>query len=149
MYTRAVSIGKFYLNKQFLSFFVAGFTAFLADFSVLSLLIYIVKFNPEIKLIDTESIKMSLFISNVVSVTVGILVGYAINRYWAFNSRSEKVTSQLSRYIAVCIMNLFINNAIFGFLVPIGIPAVIAKVIATGLQMIWTYVLYKVLVFKV
>jgi len=138
---------------QFGKYFAAGITAFAVDFGILNGLIYIFKVNPYLY------IPFAISIDNLFSTLIGAIVSYLLNKYFAFQSK-KSVAQESGKFILVVVFNYILSNILFGILVSIvgGIfsashitvvqPETLAKIITIGLQMIWTFFLYKLFVFK-
>ena len=129
---------KFFASPEFLRFFVVGFTAFIVDFGILNIQIYILNFNPFIGIIS---------VANLISVCIAIVYGFIMQRTWAFKSKGDDVMKQGGKYAAVSLFNLVLNNIFYGILIAVGVIPPIAKILVTGAQMLWAYYLYKLFVF--
>lgn len=57
--------------------------------------------------------------SNVVSGSLGAVVNFTINRYWAFNNVHGSVTAQLWKFIVVVVGSILLKSAGIYFLVDI------------------------------
>lgn len=142
---------------KFLKYFISGFTAFLVDFLILFLLIrifdltdnrIIALFNLQIKE-SIESFGILIYLPNVISTFFGIVVSFLLNKYWAFGKRKTKVLGESIRYGIVLIFNYFLNNLLFGLIKQyFSLNPLIIKFIVSGIQMFWTFFLYKIFVFK-
>src|SRR5687767_8089431 len=124
----------FFISPQFVKFFVVGFSAFLVDFGLLTFQIYVLKFNPFVGIIS---------IANAISVTVAIVYSFILQRTWTFRSQDKRVVRQGGKYVAVALFSITLNSIIYGFLIQFGFIPPLAKFVVTGLQMVWSFVLYK------
>lgn len=146
---KIISIYKYYFKGQFIAFFIVGVSAFVVDLATLFLQINILNFNPNINLISSPQLTINLYIANIFAVIAGLTFGFFLNKHWTFKEKEGNTGKQLGKYYLVSIINLVINNLIYGALVPIGVSPFIAKVIATFIQMFSSFALYKIVVFKV
>lgn len=126
-------------QKQF-RYLLAGGIAFLADAGSLSLLLYVLDFHPVVLGI--------ISIPNVISVTIGLVTSYLLNRLWTFDAREEQMTSQGGRFVIVFVTTYLVNQLFFGLLTErAAMHPLLAKVIVTFVQMFSSYVLYSKFVF--
>lgn len=128
-------------SKEFQKFFVSGVLAFLLDFGLLNLQVYILKFQSVLFEV--------IFIPNVISTTAGITFNFLMQRYWTFNDREKDTAAKEGiKYLAVQFFNLvFFNGLVFGIIIQLGVLIPVAKIITNGLQMICSYILFKYFVF--
>ena len=134
--------------KQFSKFVLIGGVNTAIDFAVL---------NIEIKLTGMTS-GSGLFVLNTISFLVAVINSYFMNKYWTFQdvTRNREET-KFAQFIGVSLLGLGINSSIVAgittFVAPVfGISPVlwanIAKLLATGISLIWNFVGYKLFVFK-
>ncbi|MCA9378920.1 GtrA family protein [Candidatus Dojkabacteria bacterium] len=126
-------------QKQ-LRYLAAGSIAFLVDAGSLSFLLYILNFR--LVVLDVISIP------NVISVSLGLVASYFLNRIWTFAARKERVVSQGSRFVVVFVLTYIVNQLFFGVLTEYAfVHPLVAKVVVTFVQMFTSYVLYSKVVF--
>ncbi|MDQ5961427.1 MAG: hypothetical protein QG581_348 [Patescibacteria group bacterium] len=134
--------------KQFSKFVLIGGVNTAIDFAVL---------NIEIKLTGITS-GSGLFVLNTISFLVAVINSYFMNKYWTFQdvTRNREET-KFAQFIGVSLLGSGINSSIVAgittFVAPVfGISPVlwanIAKLLATGISLIWNFVGYKLFVFK-
>ena len=126
-------------TKEFIRFFIIGVSTFFVDFGILTFLIYTADFNPTYLGIISGA--------NVISTFIAIILSYSFNRFWSFGATGQSVMYQGSKYIAVFTLTYILNNLLFGGFVSIGMIPEVAKVAVTFLQMIWSFIMYKYVVF--
>jgi len=132
---------KTFTSDQFKKYFISGITAFGTDYIILNILTAATN-DSHIKII------VNLSVPNLISTFFGMIVSYILNRLYAFKSNKD-VVKEGSKFILVVSINYIVSNILFGFMVyNIKIIAPIAKIFVVGLQMLWTYFLYKFFVFK-
>lgn len=136
------------LTKQFARFFVVGFSAFLIDAGLLSFQVFVLEFNPFIEF-RLLGLLVSISIANAFSVLVALFVSFWLQRMWTFKSTNNNIAREGGRFAAVTASTYILNNLVYGFfVVSIGLHELVAKVLVTGLQMVWSFTLYKLVVFK-
>jgi len=138
------------LAGQFGKFAVVGISNTLVDFVILNILSYL-----------THTYSGSyLIILNSISFAAAVANSYFLNKYWTFKGEGESgvKTREASSFIVVSLIGLAINSGIvyfvttyasapFSFLTP-ALWENFAKVMATGIALIWNFIGYKFIVFK-
>jgi putative flippase GtrA len=135
--------------QQFIRFFISGGLAFIVDFGILMILLYIVKYNDSYT-VQIFGVTLHLVYANLISTFLGTVASFILNKYYAFQSRTNtrETSRQFSQFFVVGIFNYFVHNILFGYATLLGIPAPISKFFLIALQMIWSFFLYKIVVFK-
>ncbi len=129
-----------YKYKVFVKYCIVGGTAAVVDFGVLFILTEL--------FLGVEYYLVSATISFILSA----LTNYALNRRWTFRSSGKK-RKQIPIFFAVATMGLLINNSIMYvgmeklLLKNIQYGYLVAKVIATGLVLIWNFLGNKYITF--
>ena len=97
-----------------------------------------------------KGLHWSLWWATSISYLIGWSVNYLLQRYWVFNNPKLKKhqTEVTGRYIAVSLVNLFINYLILQSLKAIGISPYIGQFVSSGFFTVWNYVIYKYYVFS-
>ncbi|OGI22455.1 MAG: hypothetical protein A2808_03065 [Candidatus Moranbacteria bacterium RIFCSPHIGHO2_01_FULL_55_24] len=137
------------LVKQFSKFIIVGGVNTGIDFLVLNILIYLTGITAGIE----------LFVLNTISFSVAVINSYFMNKRWTFEDKSvsEKEPVKFSQFLAVSVVGIIINGGVLSgityFIPPLfGLSAVlwanVAKLMATGLSLVWNFVGYKFFVFK-
>jgi len=138
-------------NKSFLQFgkfFMVGILNTGIDFLVLNFLMWM-----------TQTYKGTpIVIFGTISFCVAVTNSYFLNKYWTFGDKSkEQAPKQFVKFLSVSIVGLVLNNSIIysitTFVNPVfGLSPVLwanfAKVIATGVVLMWNFGGYKLFVFK-
>lgn len=147
---------KFPLLKKipikFYRFLVIGLSNFVIDFIIFNILFHVLQIQTKIVL--SQELSAVLFLANIISVAIASVFGYYFNRSWTFENKSDNVASQYSKYLLVAVVNIFLNNLIFGLLVNKVFASnafavtTVSKVMATSFQVISSYLLYKYVVFR-
>lgn len=89
----------------------------------------------------------SVAIANPIAVTAATLLNFALNRTWAFRSRSGVVRSALA-YLALFVFNTTFSTLTITWLAASGWLPIIAKVVTMGCITAWNFVLYRKVVFR-
>jgi putative flippase GtrA len=141
-------IGKWVkIFQQFAKYGLIGVLNTLLDFSVLNLLSYTFHVYSGI----------SLILINVFSFLAANINSYFWNKYWTFQSQNKKVAGELLKFFTVSIIGFLLNSAILWFFTTVMEPALglspqiwenVAKLIATGVYIVWNFIGYKLIVFK-
>lgn len=130
---RAKELTLYLYRHHFVRYLFVGGTTFVIDFSILYVL--------------HGHLKLNLGASASVSYWVSIIYNFVLNRYWTFDAREkESLARHLSTYLILLIFN-YLFTVTFVSIVGAHINYIVAKAIAVGLQMIWTYPVYKKYIF--
>ncbi len=143
LYKNNKKIQKLYsifTSQQFIRFFIIGITSFILDFALLSLVIVLFQISSE------EHLKQTL--ANLLSSGIAIVFNYIIQRSWAFESKNANVAGEAGKFIAVHAFNLTVYQSILFSIVNYFLPAWLTKIMVTAVQIISSFILYKLFVFK-
>ncbi len=100
-----------------------------------------------------------IILLNMISFSVAVTNSYFWNKYWTFKAKEEGENriKEFSQYVAVTLVGLVLNTAAV-YLITTFIPpmfgtskelwANLAKVVATGISLIWNFLGYKFIVFR-
>ncbi len=119
-------------ESEFNKYIVAGFTAFLVDFSVL--------------LIATEWFGIHYLVSNIFSYMSGLLVAYTLNIRWVFRYRKYKHTTkkEFSIFVLIVLIGLVISETVIFLLVEqVALPYHYAKIVSVGAIFIFNFIAKK------
>jgi putative flippase GtrA len=153
-------IKETFLSPRFIKFFVTGTSVFIFDLTIFT--------------IGTK-LGLQTLVANSISIVFAIILNYTINRFWVFQSKTKEVGVEFGKFLGVQVINFIQNNllvlifsqiALNVFLLNIftALPftidfinsflsnsennKLIAKVLATSIQIVTSFVLYRMLVFK-
>ncbi len=124
--------------RRFIRFALIGVGGTVVDFTLLIVL--------------KELIGLPTLLANTLSYSAGILNNFTLNRIWTYpDSRTRKALVQLLQFGLVSITGLLLNNLIvYGLEQPLGnlfgaanYGYLIAKAAATGLIMVWNFVVNR------
>lgn len=136
------------LTQQLVRYAVTGVLNTAIDFILLFILLRITGI--------TEG--AALFGLNIVSFSVATTNSYFFNKYWTFKNRSRQQATQFSQFFVVSIIGAFINSGLVALIASnidplFGVSqetwALLAKVVATGASLIWNFLGYKLIVFRI
>ena len=130
---RIKNITFFLYNHHFVRYILVGGTTFIIDFSILYTL--------------HGKLKFGIAASTSVAYWTSIIYNFLLNRYWTFDAREKK---SLQRHLTIYILLLIVNYLFVVVFVSFSskiINYIIAKAIAVIVQMIWTYPIYKKVIF--
>lgn len=125
--------------RQFVKFAIVGAVNTFVDWGVYWLVMYLTGWS-------TQGLKQ---VAKALSFVVSATSNYIMNRVWTFRSRDKRVLKQASKFFAVAIVGLALNNAIFYVITGIiGWKDIYGLIIATGLVLFWNFFANKKWTFK-
>lgn len=149
-------LGKVPVN--FYRFFTVGVTTFILDFITLHLFQYPLGVSGRWDIWQfSETFTLSFSHANMISVVLGSILGYYLNKTWSFEDSRDNVASQYSKYLTVAIINSILNNIFYGLLhyevfLPAGwtdlLSSSVSKFLSTSFQVITSYLFYKFIIFR-
>ena len=95
--------------------------------------------------------------ANSVSTGIAFIFSFIMNRTYTFKSSTGNVRRELILFILVTLFGLWVLQSVVIWLVmPIGIhigltenmAMLVAKLLATGVSLVWNYIMYDRVVFK-
>ena len=111
---------------KFLKFCVVGASGVVVDFGI--------------TWICREKLRLNQYVANSTGFLCAVLSNYALNRVWTFHSQDPSVAVQFSKFLVIALIGLGVNNAIIYFLNERRkINFWMAKLIATGIVMVWNF----------
>lgn len=122
-------------HHSFVRYVVTGGTTFALDFFGLIFLHGILKIN--------------VIVAASVSYWVSIAFNFVVNRYWTFGAEEKRdLARHLVLYLFLLGFNYLFTVVFLAIATHAGMHYTIAKVVAVAIQMTWTYVAYKKVIFK-
>ncbi|KXK25842.1 MAG: GtrA-like protein [candidate division WS6 bacterium OLB20] len=145
------------LMRSYFRYLLVGVTSFAIDFLLYNFLLNFFRSQPTPDWAFAVGTAVSLspeavlvLASNVISLLTSLSFNFTASNYWTFKAGGGRKRSKLMKYAAISAFNFLFNNLILSVQVEhLRINPVVAKIIVTGLQTIWTFLIYKVWVFKV
>jgi putative flippase GtrA len=123
----------FLYRHHFVRYLAVGGTTFVIDFGILF----------------TLHGKLGIGIAAATSVAywTSIIYNFIFNRYWTFDAREkESLQRHITSYFLLLVLN-YMFAVVFVSYASTHINYIIAKAIAVAIQMVWTYPVYKKLIF--
>jgi putative flippase GtrA len=121
----------FLYRHHFVRYLAVGGTTFVIDVGLLFLL--------------HGKAKVNVAIAASISYWVSIAYNFILNRYWTFDAREKE---SLRRHIVIYGLLLILNYTFVVIVVSLASRHyIVAKIIAVLIQMIWTYPVYKKVIF--
>lgn len=126
---------KHLLKKRLFRYIISGLLSFTVENIAFNTSYYLLDYSPKL--------------ANVISIGIALIVNFFVSKYFVFNDKSEgkKVIKQFLAYIIVIIFNLTISSICIEYLIEQNLSGFIAKFFVTILTVMWTFVLYKKLIF--
>jgi putative flippase GtrA len=123
------------LLKKFVKFGIVGASGVVVDFGITGLL--------------RDGLLIHQYVANSIGFLCAVVSNYMLNRRWTFRSKDPAVAAQFTKFLSVAIVGLALNN---GFIYLLhdkgGLPFYGAKLLATGVVMIWNFVANTKFTFK-
>ncbi|MFN0216649.1 MAG: GtrA family protein [Saprospiraceae bacterium] len=111
---------------KFLKFGIVGVSGVIVDFGVTWLF--------------KEQFRLNKYIANSVGFACAVLSNYILNRIWTFHSNDPHVGLQFAKFTVVALIGLAMNNAIIFLLTERrGVKFYTAKLVATGVVVLWNF----------
>ena len=120
-------------RHNFVRYLIVGGSTFTLDFGILIFL--------------HGKLGFGIAASTSVAYWLSIVYNFILNRYWTFDAREkESLQRHITSYFLLLIVNYFFVVTFVSFASDY-MNYIIAKVIAVIIQMIWTYPVYKNVIF--
>jgi putative flippase GtrA len=111
---------------KFLKFGVVGGSGVFVDFGITWLL--------------KERFKMNAYVANSTGFVCAVISNFVLNRIWTFQNHDPDVAVQFGKFAAIAAIGLLMNNGIIYLLTErFKTNFYVAKLIATGVVMIWNF----------
>lgn len=111
---------------KFFKFGIVGVSGVVVDFGVTWIL--------------KEQLRLNKYIANSAGFACAVLSNYVLNRVWTFHNTDPHVGIQFAKFTVVALIGLAMNNGIIFLLTERrGIKFYPAKLIATGVVMLWNF----------
>ena len=123
--------------SQVILFLAVGFTTFLIDVLVTSVLY--------------SFAHLPAYLASAVGFLSGFFFSFPMNRKKVFRHTDKDrfgIKTQILFYICLSIFNLLVTSALVEGIVYLGINIAVAKVLVTGLIAVWNFFIFKFVVFS-
>jgi putative flippase GtrA len=117
----------------FIRFLIVGGFGFLIDVSITYFLI---------------STGISNWFARVPAISLAMISTWIINRYFTYKVKSDNSSQEAFRYLSIATLMAFLNYVIYLFLTLKDFIPLSALMIATTIQIILSFYLYRQFVFK-
>lgn len=125
--------------KRFLKYCVAGGSATVTDFVVLSLLVYVVGMNH----------LPWYVIAATISFLTATGVNFSISWNWVFKDRKQNMKMQFIKFFVVTVVGILLNNGIIVLMVEkFHWPVLFGKVLATAIIVFYNFIANNLWAFK-
>lgn len=129
-----ISIVVSLVSVKFIKYAIVGVLALAADYFVFLNLYY--------------HVGSGVIVATVLSQVSGLLISYALNRFWTFHRTNKKPALRQFAKLGM----LFIFNTIFSYIAIAALiyyeaPAYLAKLFTIGCIVTWNYFIYKKSIF--
>jgi putative flippase GtrA len=94
-----------------------------------------------------ELLGVNVFIAATVAYWSAIAYNFTMNRQWTFRVGGRNIHKHAASYTALLIFNYFANLSLIWIMTQFGLHYALAKAIAVGIQIPWTYLAYKKIIF--
>ncbi len=123
------------LAKQFIRFILVGGTSAVIEFSLLVLLV--------------EVLKMGYLSGNVMAFSLTNIITYLLSRYFVFSPTDRKKRLEAALFLVFLCGGLAINQSVLWAVVEfVGLDYKISKVVAILVTIVWNFFTRKYIVFK-
>ena len=121
--------------KQFLKFCVVGVIGTAIDFGLLYLLV--------------EFGHVYYLLAATISFIAAVINNYLLNKIWTFQDKNRNFFKQFVQFLIVSLVGLGLNLLLLYLLVQYAhLWYILAKVLATGVVLIWNFIANKFWTFK-
>lgn len=122
-------------RHSFVRYVVIGGTSFAIDFLLLILL--------------HSAFDLNILVAATISYWTSIVFNFFANRFWTFGVAEEQsIVKHLTAYLTLLGMNYVFTIVVIAIGQQIGIHYTVSKIVAVIIQMAWTYVVYKKVIFR-
>ncbi len=127
-------ISKGLYHHSFVRYVAIGGTTFALDFLILVVLHGVFGVN--------------VLIATTISYWTSIAFNFMANRIWTFGATETHIAKHALAYGLLLGFNFLFTLAFIGTATNLGLHYTIAKIMAVAIQVVWTYLAYKKVIFK-
>ncbi|MBA2133386.1 GtrA family protein [Capillibacterium thermochitinicola] len=121
-------------RHQFIRYLITGFSSFGLEYSLFYLFY--------------RGVRMPYLWANTLVMTIVFWFNFLMNRYWTFKSK-QKLRKQLPLYGLIFFFNIGVSNLLMYLLAEkMSISPLISKVLAMGFIVMWTFTIYRKVIYK-
>ena len=129
-----ITLAKNFAQRRFVRYVFVGGTTFTIDIGLFSLFHGLFGWDA--------------LVANTISYWTAIVFNFLANRAWTFDANETALKRNLTLYISLLLFNFAFSSLFLAVARNIGADLHLAKIIATGVQILWTYIAYKKVIFK-
>ncbi len=98
----------------------------------------------------TDIARLHYLISGIFAFSCGVVVSFIMQKRWTFQDHStEETHRKFAVYVVIAIINLAVNTSLLYIFTDIfRFYYMISQFLASGIVALWSYFIYKKLVFK-
>jgi putative flippase GtrA len=130
---RPPAIGRSDMRAQFVWYLLVGGLSFLADLTAFAALI---------------ALGVPVMLALVIGFAVGTLTNYLLCRVLAFTGGRFRRMGEIARLVGVALAGLAFTAALVAAFMALGLPAVVARIVATPIALAWNYLGRRAFVFR-
>jgi len=124
-----------HLIKKFIKFGMVGVSGVAVDFGI--------------TWVFREILSIDQYVANSIGFMCAVVSNYLLNRRWTFRSKDPAVAAQFGKFLLVALVGLILNNTIIYLLHDCStVPFYSAKLLATGVVMLWNFAANNWFTFK-
>ena len=94
-----------------------------------------------------EFFQTPILLANSISFSLAVVNNYYFSRRFTFRNTNPQIGRQFILFFAGALVGLIINNGVLVSLVNIGMWYILAKILATGIALLWNYFINKKIIF--
>ncbi len=91
---------------------------------------------------------MNVLVAATISYWTSIVFNFLSNRFWTFGATETHIIRHIAAYGVLLGLNYLFTIAFIGVATHMGLYYTYAKILAVAIQMTWTYVAYKKIIFR-
>lgn len=130
MLYKATELHKYLFRHQFMRYLFIGGSTFIIDFGLLVVL--------------HDLLNLNLLLSASISYWMSVSFNFTMNRLWTFNKTSkDSIEHHLLFYGLLLAFNYMFTVSFIWATTNLGVHYTFAKILAVGIQIPWTYYIYK------
>jgi putative flippase GtrA len=127
-------VSGYLYRHSFVRYVLIGGTTFAIDFFLLVLLHGVLNIN--------------VIVAATISYWTSIAFNFVANRFWTFGATETHIAKHAASYSMLLGFNYLFTIGFIAGATHFGMHYTIAKIIAVAIQMAWTYMAYKKLIFR-
>lgn len=133
MINKSKRFAGYLYNHHVVRYIFVGGTTFLIDISIL--------------LVAHGAFHISVPVATSIAYWLSVTYNFSLNRWWTFSAQESKAIHQHALFYIVLLGINYAFTLIFVSIMSHVIALGAAKVLATAIQILWTYPTYKYLIF--